>query len=58
MDHKSIDSVFYGPVDVPVDRFLVMGDAREISIDSRAYGPVAADSLIGRIALRLPFGEC
>jgi signal peptidase I len=58
VDHKSIDSVFYGPVVVPADRYLVMGDARAVSIDSRAYGPVAADSLIGRIALRLPLGEC
>lgn len=58
VDHKSIDSVFYGPVVVPADRFLVMGDARAVSIDSRAYGPVEGDNLIGRIALRLPLGEC
>ncbi len=58
VDHEAIDSVFYGPVVVPADRFLVMGDARAVSIDSRAYGPVRAESLIGRIAWRLPFGEC
>jgi signal peptidase I len=58
VDHEAIDSVFYGPVVVPADRFLVMGDARAVSIDSRAYGPVPADRLVGRIAWQLPFGEC
>ena len=43
---------------VPADRFLVLGDARAVSIDSRAYGPVPAERLIGRIAWRLPLGEC
>jgi signal peptidase I len=58
VDHEAIDSVFYGPVVVPADRFLVMGDARSVSIDSRAYGPVPAERLVGRIAWQLPFGEC
>lgn len=58
VDHKSIDALFYGPVVVPADRFLVLGDARATSIDSRAYGPVPADRLIGTVALRMPFGEC
>ena len=58
VDHKSIDALFYGPVVVPADRFLVLGDARASSIDSRAYGPVPADRLIGTVALRMPFGEC
>lgn len=58
VDHEAIDSVFYGPVVVPAGSFLVLGDARAVSIDSRAYGPVPAESLIGRIAWRLPFGDC
>lgn len=58
VDHKSIDALFYGPVVVPADRFLVFGDARASSIDSRAYGPVPADRLIGTVALRMPLGEC
>jgi signal peptidase I len=58
VDHKSIDALFYGPVVVPTGRFLVLGDARASSIDSRDYGPVKADRLLGRIALRLPVGEC
>ncbi len=58
VDHKSIDSLFYGPVVVPADRFLVLGDARATSIDSRAYGPVPAEQLLGTVALRLPVGDC
>ena len=58
VNRESVDSLFYGPVVVPDDRFLVLGDARETSIDSRAYGPVRSDGLIGRVVLRLPLGEC
>ena len=58
VDHKSIDALFYGPVVVPSDRFLVLGDARASSIDSRAYGPVPEDRLLGTIATRLAVGDC
>jgi signal peptidase I len=58
VNRESVDSLFYGPVVVPDGRFLVLGDARETSIDSRAYGPVRSDGLIGRVVLRLPLGEC
>ncbi|MDQ4006953.1 MAG: signal peptidase I [Actinomycetota bacterium] len=52
VDHKSIDALFYGPVRVPVQRVLVMGDARAASIDSRDYGPVTFSSVHGRVLLR------
>jgi len=58
VDHKAIDALFYGPVVVPGDSFLVLGDARAVSIDSRVYGPVAADRLIGTVAMRVPVGDC
>jgi len=58
VDHKAIDALFYGPVVVPADRFLVLGDARAASIDSRVYGPVPSDRLIGTVALRVPLGDC
>jgi signal peptidase I len=58
VDRESVDSLFYGPVVVPAGRFLVLGDARETSIDSRSYGPVRSEALIGRVVLRLPLGEC
>jgi len=58
VDHKSIDALFYGPVVVPADRFLVLGDARASSIDSRAYGPVPENRLLGTVAMRLAVGDC
>jgi signal peptidase I len=58
VDHKAIDALFYGPVVVPADNFLVLGDARAVSIDSRVYGPVSSDRLIGTVAMRVPLGDC
>ena len=58
VDHATIDSLYYGPVVVPADRILVLGDHRETSIDSRAYGPVRADQLLGKVIWRLPLGDC
>ena len=42
----------YGPVTVPTDQYFVMGDNRANSLDSRAFGPVPAERLIGRVVLR------
>jgi len=36
------------PVVVPAGHYYVMGDARLVSVDSRAFGPVALDSIEGR----------
>jgi signal peptidase I len=58
VDHRAIDALFYGPVVVPANRFLVLGDARAASIDSRVYGPVPSDRLIGTVAMRVPLGDC
>lgn len=58
VDHKSIDALFYGPVVVPAGSFLVFGDSRANSIDSRSYGPVQADRLLGTVAMRLHLGDC
>jgi signal peptidase I len=58
VDHKAIDALFYGPVVVPADRILVLGDSRATSIDSRAYGPVPEDRLMGTVAMRVPLGDC
>lgn len=38
----------YGPVTIPDDRFLVMGDNRGESRDGRTFGLVARDAIRGR----------
>jgi signal peptidase I len=38
----------YGPVDVPPLHVFVLGDNRGFSNDSRAFGPLPLDSVIGR----------
>lgn len=52
VDHASIDALYYGPVTVPDDTVLVLGDERAGSVDSREYGPVHASQLVGRVIWR------
>jgi len=50
VDHRTVDSVFFGPVRVPADSVFVLGDARAISEDSRDYGSVPVSELSARVA--------
>jgi signal peptidase I len=43
----------FGPVIVPTDQLWVMGDNRQNSGDSRVFGPITEDSVVGRTVLRL-----
>jgi signal peptidase I len=51
IDVSRIDSTYFGPVTVPPDAVFVLGDNRAESIDSRTYGPIPVDDLLGRVVL-------
>lgn len=41
----------FGPIDVPKNHFFVLGDNRNESVDSRAWGPVPYSCLKGRLGV-------
>ena len=49
VDLAGVDSVYFGPVTVPVSSVFVMGDNRGESLDSRTYGAIPRDELVGRV---------
>jgi signal peptidase I len=53
VDHKAIDSVYFGPVKVRPGTVFVMGDNRANSEDSRDFGAVRTNRIIGRAVARV-----
>jgi len=51
VDLSRIDGLWFGPVTVPERTVFVLGDARAGSVDSRVYGPVPLDSIVGRVTV-------
>ena len=51
VDQSRIDSTYFGPITVPRDAVFVLGDNRSESIDSRTYGAIPLDELVGRVIL-------
>ena len=43
----------FAPVTVPPDSLWVMGDNRSNSADSRSFGPIQRDSVVGRVVFRV-----
>jgi signal peptidase I len=53
IDPALIDAEYFGPQTVPPGELFLMGDNRQTSIDSRAFGPVRADEVKGRVMARM-----
>jgi signal peptidase I len=52
-DPDAIDSVYFGPVKVRAGTIFVLGDNRANSEDSRDFGAVRTDRIIGRAVARI-----
>ena len=57
VDYRTVDGSWFGPVEVHADALFVLGDERELSVDSRDYGSIARSAVDGRVVARL-WSDC
>jgi signal peptidase I len=49
IENGNMEGFYFGPDVVPADDVFLLGDNRDISVDSRTFGPVAVDDVEGRV---------
>jgi signal peptidase I len=52
-DLSGVDGLYYGPVTLSRGELFVLGDNRRDSVDSREFGPITKEAVIGRVVVRL-----
>jgi signal peptidase I len=53
IDRAQVGGTYFGPMRVPAGTVFLLGDQRFGSVDSRSFGPVPVDSIVGRVVLRV-----
>ncbi len=53
IDREGLRGSYFGPVIVPPGAVFVMGDNRRSSVDSRSFGAVPLDAVVGRVRWRV-----
>lgn len=53
VDPAQVDGTWFGPVTVARGSVFVLGDNRADSVDSRDYGPIPLDRVVGAVRTRL-----